>query len=129
MVFIGKFAPEVIPGESRPFPMVFLPSLPVGDTISSATSVLDLAPFSGNGIDPNPAALLVGSPAINIAPYSLPNGQTAPIGTVVIQQIGGTVASGHAFLAGVTYRWTCTVVTVGGSTFIDDGWIVCLTPT
>jgi hypothetical protein len=125
MVFIGKFAPEVIPGESRPFPMVFLPSLPAGDTISTAASVLDTVV----GTDAGAAALIVGSPAINVAPYPLPNGQTAPIGTVVTQQIGGTVASGHAFIAGVTYRWTCSVVTAGGSTFINDAWIVCVAPT
>jgi len=116
MAFCGKFTP-VVPGEQRNFALNFAPDLAAqgpfsADSIASITSVTLSDP---SGTDPNPSALLIGSPGVLAS-------------TWVVQTVGGTGAT--TFMSGVPfYLLTMTVLTAAGQTFILSGHIPVATAT
>jgi hypothetical protein len=89
--------------ESELFSFNYSPILATGETISTATCVVQVK----DGSDSNPSAIMVGSPAIS--------------GAVVVQRITGG-------LSGVTYRLEMTVTTSLTNVYTLVGDLAVYTP-
>ena len=89
--------------ESELFSFNYSPILAVGETILTANCIVQVK----DGTDPNPSAIMVGSPAID--------------GAVVVQRIYGG-------LSGVIYRLEMTVTTSLTNTYTLVGDLAIYTP-
>jgi hypothetical protein len=92
---IADFTPKFV-GDTERFSFAFAEDLELGETIASATWTVTVL----SGVDP--------------AAATMPQGPTKIDGAYVHQLVGGG-------LPGVTYKFSCTVVTSGGETVTKSG--------